>query len=660
MNWKGIGKKQLREWVSRHRKLILWIVGGLFALLILLVLSASKIAQFIISQKIEKIEQRKQIDIELIGFELNGLSGFHIESLDVIPLKGDTLLSIRDLSANFNFWKMLLINADLTSLQAESINCRFIKKGNYCNYNFLFSGTKDEMPGEEEDVNYAKRLSSVLNTLFGLIPSELTIRKLDILSVNNNYQTHVFTPKIEVKEHQFKTDIFIEDSVSQQIWHTKGYIDKESNNLSGTLTASPGHKATIPYLNLVYKARISFDALAFDLNTEEENDEISLTGRAAFRGMEVNHARLSPDNIQMGEGEMSYRLNVGKNYIELDSSSVVKFNKLVFNPYLRAEKGERWKLRAEINKNRFLASDLFESLPKGLFHSLDGIAVSGELSYHFLLDVDLANPDSLKLESVMKKQNFKLIHAGELTKMNAPFMYTAYEKDRPVRTFEVGPANPDYRPIESISPLLRMAVLQSEDGQFYNHRGFMMNSLREALIHDIKVKKFARGGSTISMQLVKNVFLNRHKNIARKLEEALVVWLIEENRLSAKERMFEVYLNIAEWGPLVYGANEAARFYFNKDASQLNINEAIFMASIIPSPKRFASAFDKTTGLLKENRYWHFNRIAERLYKTGYITEEERAAFAPMVTLTGVAAERISAVRDSFVLPEIKFQKIGN
>lgn len=74
------------------------------------------------------------------------------------------------------------------------------------------------------------------------------------------------------------------------------------------------------------------------------------------------------------------------------------------------------------------------------------------------------------------------------------------------------------------------------------------------MIQDIKERRFARGGSTLSMQLVKNVFLSRNKTIARKLEEMLIVWLIESNHLTSKERMFEVYLNIAEWGPMIYGA----------------------------------------------------------------------------------------------------------
>src|SRR5664279_2476881 len=117
------------------------------------------------------------------------------------------------------------------------------------------------------------------------------------------------------------------------------------------------------------------------------------------------------------------------------------------------------------------------------------------------------------------------------------------------------------------------------------------------MILNIKERRFARGGSTITMQLVKNVFLNRNKTIARKLEEILLVWLIENQQLCSKERMFEVYLNIIELGPHIYGANEAAHFYFKKDASKLNLQESIFLASIIPKPKWFMYSFDKSGNL---------------------------------------------------------------
>ena len=109
---------------------------------------------------------------------------------------------------------------------------------------------------------------------------------------------------------------------------------------------------------------------------------------------------------------------------------------------------------------------------------------------------------------------------------------------------------------------------------------------------NIKEKRFARGGSTISMQLVKNVFLTRNKTLARKIEEAIIVWLIENENLVSKQRMYEVYLNIIEWGPGIYGINQASHFYFNKRPPDLNLQESVYLASIVPHPKWYKYTFE--------------------------------------------------------------------
>ncbi len=87
------------------------------------------------------------------------------------------------------------------------------------------------------------------------------------------------------------------------------------------------------------------------------------------------------------------------------------------------------------------------------------------------------------------------------------------------------------------------------------------------------------------MQLVKNVFLSRQKNLARKIEEILIVWLIENQQLSSKSRMYEVYLNIIEWGRNVYGIGEASHYYFGKSPAELTVGESIYLAHIVPKPK---------------------------------------------------------------------------
>jgi membrane peptidoglycan carboxypeptidase len=238
----------------------------------------------------------------------------------------------------------------------------------------------------------------------------------------------------------------------------------------------------------------------------------------------------------------------------------------------------------------------------------------------------------------LKRYGFAVLSYGnaDLTRLNTSFQYNVYEKGNPIRSFIVGPENPDFRTLDRISHNLQIAVLNSEDPGFYLHRGFIADAFRESIIQNIKERRFARGGSTITMQLVKNVFLNRNKTISRKIEEILLVWLIENQELCSKERMFEVYLNIIEWGPHIYGANEAAHFYFKKEASKLTLPESIFMASIIPKPKWFMYSFDEN-GHLRGPEQDFFRLLSGKMLKKEQISQEAFDHLVPDVTLTGPA-----------------------
>ena len=154
-------------------------------------------------------------------------------------------------------------------------------------------------------------------------------------------------------------------------------------------------------------------------------------------------------------------------------------------------------------------------------------------------------------------------------------MYRAIIKNVLQRPIVVGTENPDYTPLDQISPYLQKCVLTTEDPSFFRHRGFINEAFKQSIIKNIRTKKFARGASTISMQLVKNVFLTREKTLSRKLEEILLVYILENNRVVSKERMLEVYFNIIEWGPDVYGIGEASRFYFQKTPAELSLNECL-------------------------------------------------------------------------------------
>ena len=214
------------------------------------------------------------------------------------------------------------------------------------------------------------------------------------------------------------------------------------------------------------------------------------------------------------------------------------------------------------------------------------------------------------------------------------------EKGYAVKSFLVGPSNPSFTSLPEISPYLVNAVMTSEDGNFFSHNGFNEEAFRKSIVENYKKKRFARGGSTISMQLVKNVFLTRNKTISRKLEEAMIVWLLENNRLVSKERMLEVYFNIIEWGPGIYGVAEASFYYFKKRPSELSLEESIFLAMIVPRPKAFKYYF-YAEGKLKEPYFGYFRLISGLLIKKGIIQETEKIEAPNQLVLSGAAKELV-------------------
>lgn len=140
-------------------------------------------------------------------------------------------------------------------------------------------------------------------------------------------------------------------------------------------------------------------------------------------------------------------------------------------------------------------------------------------------------------------------------------------------------------PLSSISPYLIKAVLIGEDDKFWSHEGFDYEAIKKAIEKDIKAGKFKFGGSTISQQLAKNLYLSPSKTAFRKLREAIITWRME--KILSKRRILTIYLNIAEWGEGIFGIEAAARHYYGKSASELNPEESARLAAVLPNPRKF-------------------------------------------------------------------------
>jgi hypothetical protein len=157
------------------------------------------------------------------------------------------------------------------------------------------------------------------------------------------------------------------------------------------------------------------------------------------------------------------------------------------------------------------------------------------------------------------------------------------------KVIEVSTSSPDFIPLADVPPLFRRALLLAEDTGFYSHPGIDLREVPAALLTDWARGGAARGASTITQQLAKNLFLSHEKQLGRKLQE-LPITLLLESGLS-KDRILEIYLNVIEWGPGLFGLRPAARTYFGREPQELTPAQMAFLVSIIPGPLKYQSSF---------------------------------------------------------------------
>ncbi len=283
------------------------------------------------------------------------------------------------------------------------------------------------------------------------------------------------------------------------------------------------------------------------------------------------------------------------------------------------------------------------TIPAPLLGELSGMRLGGDLAWAFQLEVPLDRPSRMEWRSLLNAPEFQVLYlppAVDVFRLSGSFDHTiqdpGLEYERSVRIPPMRPVSNDwmrrnsgmtpeevaadprreawftrvpeaparnvsaprqgaghrYVRLEEMSPWIPRAVLSGEDSWFFAHRGFDWPAIKRAFELNLRQGQVVVGASTISMQLMKNLYLNHDRVAARKLQEAFLVFLVEEVMQLPKERMLELYLNIVEFGPEVFGIYDAAQHYFGKTPQQLDLTEAVWLASILPSPKVYHRQFE--------------------------------------------------------------------
>ncbi|MEI9941530.1 MAG: biosynthetic peptidoglycan transglycosylase [Pseudomonadota bacterium] len=279
---------------------------------------------------------------------------------------------------------------------------------------------------------------------------------------------------------------------------------------------------------------------------------------------------------------------------------------------------------------------LLDATPRGLAPLIASLRMTGTFAVQAQVDFDSEHPAETRVRLNVAND----CHIEQIPVELSPRRFASLWQ-REVRgankqpiEIESGPGSPDWVPIDAVSPLMETAVQVCEDGHFQYHHGFDFEAIQNSIKDNLIKGRFARGASTISMQLAKNLYLGKEKTLGRKLQEAVLTQLLEQEL--SKRELLELYLNVIEYAPGVYGIGPAAHYYFAKRPSELSLGQALYIASILPNPERQHFDPDGKVSLAWTNYLQRLMRIAKKI---GQISDEQLA--------TGLAEHVAFHVADS-------------
>lgn len=621
--------------ISKPAKILFYTLLILFILSILFFVSFKQMA-------FEKAMQKLTLKLEKRGYgflwdngRYVGLNKINFGYIYIASKFDSTSLHLDSVEFEFSLLKALSGKLKLKSFSGRNIVLFYDM-----NKDSVFRTAGAKQISRRENIGYSAMLNRFVHRVLMAIPNNLNISEADVYFNNHRHDARLKFNDISIKGKLVNASMSSVSANDTSLILIKGLINKKTltSEIKAYHADCNKDPIVIPGENPV---GFNFDTLSLYVRLPYySNKRVGIHGTLLSKGLTIEGRRLSANPIIFRELHSDFSILVKPMSVELDSISLLSLNGISLHPYFMLKRNPQLMIQCKVCPQTWDAARFFNSLPDGMFTSLPGFKASGKLRFFLNLSLDMSQIDSLIFDAALTSNDFRISGYGadDYRILNNEFIYSFYEKGELMASFPVGPSNAYFVPLDQISPWLKISVLTSEDGSFFYHRGFNQKAIRESLITNIQKGKFVRGGSTISMQLVKNVFLTRNKTIARKLEELLIVWIIEQNRLVSKERMFEIYLNIIEWGPGVYGIGQASGFYFNKKPSELNLQESIFLAGIIPFPKRYKSVFEYN-GCLKAYFSTYMERMKTIMVSRSYIEAADTVGTGSNVFLSGPASQ---------------------
>ena len=628
--------------ITRKQKIIVAtkiIVGSFLVLLIGLFVFRNMVLQQAIAKVSFKMKHEYNSDFSIKKASCVGFSGLSFSEIILVTKNSDTLFNIQKMKTSVNLWSLLVGDVQLGTLEIENGYVQLVKNKKGRNFDAFLKKDEEETTDFNEKRDYAQFTYRIISKVLNMVPTDMKVQNLWFKLDDNGKKTIINFQKLRLVNQQLETSIKVETKAFTQRIRIQGFADPRNKKADIRFFNIDTGAIKVPYLDERYSLKSSFDSIRLNIqNIDKSGGKLHIDGFASIVNLMINHKKIANKNVMVKKAKFDFRFLLGPDFVSIDSSSKAEFNKIKFHPYLAYETQEDtiYKLKVAIPKMK--AQDFIASLPDGLFTHFQGMQAEGSFEYKLDFMFNKNKPNQLVFDSNLKKENLKITKYGQanLNKLNEEFVYRAIINNVLQRPVLVGSENPNYTPLDLISPYLQKCVLTSEDPSFFSHRGFINEAFKQSILKNIRTKKFSRGASTISMQLIKNVFLTREKTVSRKLEEILLVYILENNRIASKERMLEVYFNVIEWGPNVYGIGEAAKFYFQKSPADLTLKECLFLATIVPKPKKFMWQFDNE-GNLKSFAKQQQKFLSNLMLRRGLLIPEDTIGQSIPLQITGNA-----------------------
>jgi len=607
-----------------------WIWFFAFDLVLVLtaatVLSGDKLLQSLVADKIQELKEEKNLKVQIEGMSLPWFTRFEAEK--VLVSNDNYRIDFHSLQADFSWWSLITRRLSPKSVAIDSI---WLTKVEH----------KLQVQREEDTLKIADRLEFVrgsigrLRKIFPKIPKNISLNHLELRSSDSSSVSLYQIDSLRIQDQLGNFQL------SGAWGRGVAKVSMQSDQLSLEWHPKVDSLYGIPPPFSRWIKRAGSLSVALNLDHSGENELIDFD--CHLSGVVIDHKALHTESFELPKTHIKGRLELAPNQVSLSDlafhtgqlGGTLEFIAIFDSLSLQTAS-------FQLDVPAIAGKDWQKSLPSGVFQCLETLKTKGKLGLELKAEYSAKQEVPLQIVSQVKQEDFRLLSGGScgLSKLSGNFTYFPWRSSRSLSLGSEGAGS--YTKLDKISPYLRSSVLNSEDGSFFWHNGFNDEALAESLIENVERGTFRRGGSTITMQLVKNVFLSRRKTIVRKLEEIAIVWFIERFRLTSKERMFEMYLNLIEWGPEIYGIREASQFYFSTLPSQLDVEQSIFLSSIIPSPRAFRYRFESTQPVLRDFNGPYFNLIGHKLRQQKIITEVQRESIDySSLRLRGDAANRL-------------------